>query len=485
MRTINPVLRCLAILVFIQLAASPATACFTIVVGKDASENGYVMMAHNEDDGPPQVVNHYKMPRKTYPAGEKYTLIGGGQIDQVPETWSYIWSEMPGLLFSDSFLNEWGVCVTSDNCPSREDKPELSDGGITWDLRRLVAQRAKTAREGVHLAAQWVERFGYQHSGRTYIISDPNEGWFFCVIHGKRWLAARVPDDQVAMVSNVYAVRAVNLADTMNYLACKDLVKYARSRGWYDPKRDGVFDFKVTFASPDAAYDSSNFCRQWGGLRFVMAETAPLSKDLPFSVIPREKLDAGDVMEILCDHYDWTEYYRTDMATGSPHQTYISTICNWTTQTSFVAELRADLPPEIGFTYWVSLGPPCTSAYIPFYFGMTDFPAGYALKEASAAISLFSERTEAPFQADVGHAYWTFWNFHQKIMQAYGTWGAPSKAMISDLSKQALELRISLEDAALAEQVTEPETAIRILDNFSRGLTFEAFESMSKILERH
>lgn len=78
--------------------AGSTSACFTVVVGKDASADGYVIMAHNEDDGPPQVVNHHKVPRKSYAAGEKYKLIGGGQIDQVPETWSYIWSECPGSI---------------------------------------------------------------------------------------------------------------------------------------------------------------------------------------------------------------------------------------------------------------------------------------------------------------------------------------------------------------------------------------------------
>jgi hypothetical protein len=57
--------------------------------------------------------------------------------------------------------------------------------------------------------------------------------------------------------------------------------------------------------------------------------------------------------------------------------------------------------------------------------------------------------------------------------------------MISDFANQALELRIPLEDAALAERVMEPETATKMLDNFSRGLTLNAFESMAKILEHH
>ncbi len=64
--------------------AATCDACFSIVVGKDASADGYVIMGHNEDDGAPQVVNHHKVPRKKYPPGAKVALRNGGQLDQVP-----------------------------------------------------------------------------------------------------------------------------------------------------------------------------------------------------------------------------------------------------------------------------------------------------------------------------------------------------------------------------------------------------------------
>ena len=165
------------------------------------------------------------------------TLRNGGQLEQVEQTWAYIWSEMPGLLFSDSYLNEWGVCVASNNCPSREDKPDLTDGGINYMLRRLVIERAKTSREGVRIAGELVQRFGYDASGRTYLIADPDEGWLFCAVNGKHWLAAKVPDDEVAMVANSYSVHEVDLADTVNFQASPDIIDYAISRRWYRPQR--------------------------------------------------------------------------------------------------------------------------------------------------------------------------------------------------------------------------------------------------------
>ena len=123
-------------------------ACFSIVVGKGVSAEGCVLVAHDEDDTPPQIVNHHKVPRQSHSPEQYVELRGGGRVEQAEQTWAYLWSEMPGMLFSDSYVNEWGVCVTSDNCPSREDRGELTDGGIGYMLRRLVAERARTRERG-------------------------------------------------------------------------------------------------------------------------------------------------------------------------------------------------------------------------------------------------------------------------------------------------------------------------------------------------
>ena len=59
----------LLLLLFINLLlliTSPSPACFSIVVGKDASADGCVLVAHNEDDNPPQIVNHSRLQRAEF-----------------------------------------------------------------------------------------------------------------------------------------------------------------------------------------------------------------------------------------------------------------------------------------------------------------------------------------------------------------------------------------------------------------------------------
>ena len=458
------------------MPAAPCEACFAVVVGKEASVDGYVIMAHNEDDDPPQIVNHYKVPRKKHAPGEKVRLRNGGELNQVEETWSYIWSEMPGMLYSDGYINEWGVSIKSDMCLSREDKPEITDGGIGYMLRRLVAERAKTSREGVLIAAGLVERFGYIYSGRTYTICDPNEGWLFSVVNGKHWLAKRVPDNQVAMIANTYTIHRVDLSDKDNFLASDDIIEYAVSRGWYNPEKDGPFDFARAYANPESASSLYNFGRQWAGLRHVTDEAIPLGPDLPFSVLPRRKVGVADIMQIMRDHYEGTSL-QSSSPTKSPHESG-RPICVDRTQTSFIAQLRSNMPLDIGIVYWTSLASPCSSTYIPFHFGIPDFPVGYSSKSEEPSMSLYNKKVSSPFRADPLQAFWTFTNFRCNVDSAYPGKIVKIKALFRNVEKNALALQKPLEEAACKLYAEDKTAAMRVLANYSNGVYLSSLEAM-------
>ena len=461
------------------LLAPPATcdACFSIVVGKDASADGCVIMGHNEDDGAPQVVNHHKVPRKNYPPGAKVILRNGGTLDQVPQTWSYIWSEMPGMLFSDSYINEWGVSIASDNCPSREDKPEITDGGIGYMLRALVAQRARTSREGVLLAGRLVEQFGYIASGRTYIICDPDEGWLFCVVNGKHWLAKRVADDEIAMVANTYTVREVDISDTDNVLASDDIVEYGKTRGWYDPQKDGPFDFAEVYANPGSAVHPSNLNRHRSGLNYVTAEPIPLGAELPFSVVPRRKAGVAMLMEVL--RHD--NVNKQASPSDGPEEGFCR-ICSGATQTSFVAQLRKGMPADIGIVYWATLAPPRTSIYIPFHFGISDFPAGYRSISKRPSMAFFTEKVSRPFKADPGEAFWTFSNFRDKVDGVSAEALADVRTRTEQIEARALAIQKRFEEVICRAYAEDRAATIQLLTKVSGGIYQSSLDTMEKII---
>lgn len=469
------------VIVLFLIVWIPATACegcFSIVVGKKASADGYVIVAHNEDDGAPQVVNHHMVPRKKYAPGEKVRLLNGGQLEQVEQTWAYMWSELPGMRFSDSYINEWGVSVTSDNCPSREDKPDTTDGGIGFKLRRLVAQRAKTAREGVLLAGKLVERFGYVDSGRTYIICDPDEGWLFCVVNGKHWLAQRVDDNEVAIVANTYTIHKVDLSNKDKFLSSGDIIEYARSRGWYKPDRDGPFDFADVYANPQSATHPSNLNRQRSGLNYVCAEPIPIGRPLPFSVVPRSKMNVTKIMQILRHN----NKDKTNISLTASESEGICRICSGATQTSFVAQLRRNMPLDIGIVYWMSLAPPRTSFYIPYHFGISDFPVGFSTKSERPSSRFYDGKVNAPFKNNLLEAFWTFSNFYHKVNEASPEMIARTRALAEQIEKNAYTIQKPLEAVIRRVYDDDKATAIKMLENYSNGLYLSSLAAMEQII---
>jgi len=381
------------------------------------------------------------------------------------------------MLFSDSYINEWGVSVTSDNCPSREDKPEITDGGIGYMLRALVAQRARTSREGILLAGKLVERFGYIGSGRTYIICDPDEGWLFCAVNGKHWLAKRVDDNEVAMVANTYTVREVDISDSKNVLACDDIIEYAKAKGWYDRQEDGPFDFAAVYANPGSAVHRSNLNRQRSGLNFLTAEPIEVGAELPCSVVPRCKASVAALMQVL--RHD--NKGKQSSPSAGPEEG-ICRICSGTTQTSFVAQLRRGMPRDIGIVYWATLARPRTSVYIPFHFGISDFPPGYRSISKRPSMDFFSGKVSPPFRADSREAFWTFSNFRDKVDGASADVVDRVITRAEQIEKRAFAAQKPFEKAACRSYAEDRTAAAQLLTSFSHGIYLSSLETMERII---
>ena len=380
------------VFIFLLIAAGSVDAreeCYLVAAGRLATADGCVLMAHNEDNGTDKVFRLRRVERSTHAAGETVTLEGGGQIPQADTTWAYLVCEMPGLDFSHVLLNEHSVAVVSDNCPSREDRPELAEGGIGSRLRWLVAERARSARQGVKLVGSLVEKFGYSASGRTLTICDPREAWLVALVHGRHWVARRVPDNQVAVLANSYGIHRVDLADTLDFLGSSDLIDYAVSRGWYDPDTAGEFDFERAYARADLLNDPNQRLRQWTGFRHVTGSKFPLpevGKSLPFAVKPVEPVTRQMLFAALRDHYEGTPYEAPwGRAHEAPFGYYPRPVCHGSTNHGDVFELKGPEGAQGPSTvWWTAFWRPCASPFVPLFLNMDRIPAelGFEVDQA-------------------------------------------------------------------------------------------------------
>jgi dipeptidase len=353
--------------------------CFTVLVGRGASADGSVMVAHNEDDRGEIVVNLRKIAARDYGGPQKVDLGNGGVYETDGKTAGFLWIEATTQEFADSFINEHGVLITSDSCPSRITAEDLTDGGIGWMMRRLVAEKATTAREAVRLAGALVEKYGYRASGRTYSIADKNEAWMLALLRGRRWYAERVPDGEVAAIPNHFTIREIDPGDPDHFMGSRDIVEYAKANGWYDEAKDGPFDFKRAFERPSTREPAAdgNSLRHWRGLSLLTGKTWELRRDYPFSVVPAGKVTAESLMALLRDHYEGTEYDATGgYKTGTPNRTKFRTICTASTIDSFVVSLGGKRPAPLATSIWLAMGKPDTTVFLPLYYEVGTLPPG-------------------------------------------------------------------------------------------------------------
>lgn len=433
--------------------------CFSILIGNEATMDGSVMLVHNEDDWGDRVVNWYKVPKqfKTF-EGDSISFKRGHKIAQTAKTNAYLWLEIPELEFSDSYLNEYGVVVVSNACKSREDKPELVSGGIGYWLRRIIAERAKTAREAVEIAGALIDNVGYAASGRTYSIADTNETWMLSVVNGKHWVAQRIPNKHLAIIPNYYTITNVDLSDEQNFLGSPDLIEYAIERSWYDPNVDEEFNFRKAYSDQDNLENIGNKARYWVSINAFSQKQYKLGDDFPFSFMPKKNIELEDVFEVMRNHYEGTDLYDTSEIKGNnPHKQEAKTVCSETNQYGFVAQLRNNMPVDVGALLWFAPRRPCTQAFIPIYSGLQSVPDNLAVVDYDMALDTHFN-TINDFNAYAkSHEYLVFDKKAKQINANYKHLIIKRKDEIRDIEKKLLAKQKKLEKKLLKLYNTNPK----------------------------
>lgn len=437
----------IAIILTVLASIQTTFGCYVIAAGKDATADGSVIFGHVEQNYVACVLNFRYIPIRQFGPNDTLTLYRGGKLAQVPEVNALLWTQNIRQEFADGFMNEWGVGVYTNQCTARENNPELTDGGIGYFFRRLVAERAKTAREGVHVAGELVEKFGYAApTGRTLNIADPNEIWSFALCRGKHWMARRVPDGHAIAMPNTYIIREIDLQDTMNYLSSPNLIQYAQSKGWYS---SGTFIFTDVYG---VGYTSSEYDRQWNGQKALTDNVVPHGNTMPFSVTPDNKLTVKDVLEILREND------------------------NYATQEVAIYQLKSNMPKEIGCIFWRTTAQGKYSILTPWYAGITSTPEYYC-KDVSIEAQLTLDYNFNPpsgtFNHDPDLIWWEYKGLQDRVQNNSNGQTRVIKVWI-EFERRLFERQASIEQYATTLFSTNQDSAKSYLTEYSSHVALKA-----------
>jgi dipeptidase len=458
-----------------QYSGGDEEACYSILAGKNATTDGSVMLAHNED-GPGRIlINWYKSPSYHADTGTFIITETEARIPQAENINGYLWLEMPDHSFSDSYMNDYGVVIASNQCKSREDNPSLTGGGIGYWLRRLMAERAHTAREAVITGGKLVEQFGYLSSGRTYCIADSKEAWMMAVVKGKHWIACRIPDNSVAIVPNYYTIESINLADTASCLGSADIIEYAVNRGWYDPSSGKPFNFRLAYAEPSSLNDIRNIARHWQGVNLLTERQFRLHERLPFAFQPKEKISTHSLFLILGDHYENTELQMLPGSKADPHVSDTMRICSDRNQYGFVAQLRDYLPVAIGSILWLAPPHSCMQPFIPWYCGIQSVPSEYSDHDATFAIAHHFDPGRTMVQP-CNHAYCAFLEYAAQVNKSYFEKIASVTEYKTRRQEEIENLQKKMENEVIRLYKKDPQQALKILTGFTSSVALEEYK---------
>lgn len=455
--------------------------CFTILVGKNASADGSVLLGHNEDNHGDTFTDWHKLPRKMHRQGSYQIFLSGDSIEEAEQTNACLWIGVSEYN-AEQYLNEWGVAITTDASHS---KVKDGRGRIVQCLRRIMAERAHSAREAVKIAGRLIETYGYNHSGRIYSVADPNEAWILEVINGKQWVAARVPDNEVVLVPNYYVIDYIDLTDTINFLSSPDVIDYAVQQGWYDPEKREPFNFRDAYCNPYYLHARTNVVRKWAALNILSDKQYGINDEFPFSFRPEEKVGLKDIMNVLQNHYEGTEYAANSVdSTGNPHKARISRICNQKNTFSMIVQLRSWLPVDIGCVVWFAPRYPCIQPYIPWYYGINTIPAGYENESYEIALDNYLNKDRNFREIYPQAGFWIFRDYASYMDKNYADQIEEVKKWKHNIESKVFKTVAKKEKKIIRIYGSDPVSAQKMMTKITSSFAEKVLKETNKKLKQ-
>jgi dipeptidase len=398
--------------------------CTTLLVGRNRSATGRVLLAHSEELGRNSAHRVDVVEAREPHRDERFPLHSGGALEQPARTARYVCTKIfdkrhyPGE--HTSGVNEHGVAV-ANNMAIMRDIPEarmfdVVPGGIIWtEFLQLALERASTAREAVALVGELCERHGLScDSGTMIAVADPDEAWWVELAREGHWAAQRVEDEEISVRANCYRI--------------------------------------------------PEFAQAWGD-RANQADRYNLDRHDAME----EKLGAmalvgvRDLAALLRDVYEGTALHcpRPD---GSPFGTARRTIARLNTEAATIFEPRRGLAPGIVHRMWCCLSTSLTGTFVPFHVGLTSVEPHYATAGA---------------RYDPASAYWLFtelarladYRYRACIDHVRDAWRAFEAETIA-----------TLEDVERRCEGLEPEARIRAVTEYDASRAAEAIRLLERLL---
>ena len=385
-------------LLFVLISLIPAHACTAVYVGSEASADGTTIIAKSNDY---QAVwaNYVTItervedePGRVMPVNNAATVFA-----ELPaSTWRYTstpWMDstvaLNGLGHDATVCaNECGVMMVMSvtafsNAAALQADPLVEDGLTEFTAVDLVTCQSATAREGVEVLCSLLDQYGSSEVNIA-LIADQEETWYVEMYNGHQYAAVKLPKDMVCAFGNEFSLEY--LSDYEDSIASPELENLAASHGFAVYGKEDELNLLATYSGDEMVSDYSHM-RTWIAHRILSPSSyADYNRNdlYPLCFVPDEKAALQDVMEIMRNRFEGTEYSPDE--TGRTDMRVIGTD---TALSVHIGQIYPDLPADISCVTWESTGPAVYGVFVPVSNGSQRISEAYGRNQSAEEAGIF------------------------------------------------------------------------------------------------
>ena len=447
--------------------------CTTIIVGKEMTADGSMIVARSEDWDAMEAKN-YELYEDTKEGPKEFIALDSPFRCELPKEALGYNALAPFNLprhWGSAGFNTAGVGMSATESIFSSDEvlkydPLVETGLAENAVFNVVLPYVHTAREGVERLGMLIEKHGIAEGFGIGFV-DAQEIWYLETACGHRWLACRMPKEQYFVTGNQSRFRQYDPNDKENYLASADLIEFAEKHGLHDPKK-GEFDFHVSYARDVKLDTTYNYPRVWGLQQmFSPAIKNDVTKNtFPVYAKAEKPISITDLRTAFRFHYDNTEH--DPYLHSNPKEPYRPVSIFRTTQTH-ILQVRPELPQAIGCVAYVAMGMADLGLFLPLYQGISSYPVEY---------------TQGTDQSSADSAYWKFRKVMALGMVDYNKYAPMIKETYRKFEEETDQRQREMEEEYLRIYKTQPLRAKDMLQEFSDKVLTRALCVADKLQER-
>ena len=230
------------------------------------------------------------------------------------------------------------------------------------DIPTVLLSEAASAREALDLLLSIYDTYGCA-DGAGLFITDQQESWYIENCSGTQYVAIKLNDDLLFLEPNMAIIGSVDLDDTENVVASLKLIETAKAAGTFTGDEvENIINFRASYAGRLDSADK----RLVEGLNYLNSAYSYDAEKLVAdnSSFTISNLDASSAIVPL---YTNISADRTLTVDDILNYYKLSTIAKSGNQEIEIFQIFKDRPMEYATVGWVAVGDLACNVFVPYY----------------------------------------------------------------------------------------------------------------------